>query len=270
MKIFCSVENCQKHANSSKGMCSMHYARGLYGSQEVKPDTSPMPKCAVPACANRAEHREPDSLCMSHYQLKFRGKDPYEYPTVFENRGECWVDGCPKPVTTKSLCNYHYRRSVRGLLEVPDELGVKLNPPCSFVRCSNLQESGGLCHGHTEQRRAGKDLTPLRVYGHFSKGENKCRVENCSKASDTRNFCKSHYRALARFNLTEQQAVDLFRDERCANHGCKNTTRLHVDHDHVTGKVRGLLCASCNMSLGQLKEDVERILGLAEYKRLHS
>lgn len=32
---------------------------------------------------------------------------------------------------------------------------------------------------------------------------------------------------------------------------------LAVDHDHETGKVRGLLCKSCNLAIGKFKESVE-------------
>lgn len=40
---------------------------------------------------------------------------------------------------------------------------------------------------------------------------------------------------------------------------------LAIDHDHVTGKVRGLLCGNCNRAIGMLADDPERAMALAEY-----
>jgi hypothetical protein len=42
-------------------------------------------------------------------------------------------------------------------------------------------------------------------------------------------------------------------------------THLHVDHDHDTRRVRGLLCFSCNVAVGQLQHDPGRILRAADY-----
>lgn len=41
-----------------------------------------------------------------------------------------------------------------------------------------------------------------------------------------------------------------------------------TDHDHKTGKVRGILCNGCNMALGQTKDDPLRLRLLAEYVEL--
>ena len=40
---------------------------------------------------------------------------------------------------------------------------------------------------------------------------------------------------------------------------------LSVDHCHTTGKVRGLLCQSCNTGIGLLKEDTKLFMAAIEY-----
>lgn len=46
---------------------------------------------------------------------------------------------------------------------------------------------------------------------------------------------------------------------------CNSTNKLSVDHDHATGKIRGILCNSCNRSLGLLHDDIPRIRKLIDY-----
>lgn len=59
------------------------------------------------------------------------------------------------------------------------------------------------------------------------------------------------------------------RCEVCGQVPAGKRDRLHVDHDHSTGVVRGLLCSACNVSLGHVKEDPARLRALADYIERH-
>lgn len=45
--------------------------------------------------------------------------------------------------------------------------------------------------------------------------------------------------------------------------------RWHIDHDHVTGQVRGLLCGKCNSGIGMLQDDPGIIAAAARYVAKH-
>lgn len=82
---------------------------------------------------------------------------------------------------------------------------------------------------------------------------------------------------LSKYGLTLEQYVQLHidQDKKCGNTGCAKELDLlaqstHVDHNHITGKVRSLLCQNCNTALGHAQEDQNRLIGLLAYLDRHS
>ena len=55
---------------------------------------------------------------------------------------------------------------------------------------------------------------------------------------------------------------------KCACCGCdesKQKRKFSVDHEHDTGKVRGLLCTNCNTAIGKLGDDLQGCINAVNY-----
>lgn len=79
------------------------------------------------------------------------------------------------------------------------------------------------------------------------------------------------------YRLRRAYGIDLVRynylwqkqDGRCAvcSDDLTLTHQVAVDHDHATGKVRGLLCSNCNVLLGMAQDNEGTLKRAIEYLR---
>lgn len=68
--------------------------------------------------------------------------------------------------------------------------------------------------------------------------------------------------------ITEEAYRDLLADQRGRCAICQeppSKKRLSIDHDHITNKVRGLLCISCNTAIGSFKDSQELLMKAIQY-----
>lgn len=163
----------------------------------------------------------------------------------------CSIDGCKKPKKARGWCDAHwamwklhgdplYVRPPRGshaLADVDEQTMTATCKTCGLVAI---------------KRRTGKN----------SKGY-RCSValqDRAKKHSDRSAGLKQRYG----ITLDEFEEIARQQDYKCLICGEEPDGNLHVDHDHQTGKIRGLLCGPCNRRLGFV-EDVEWLTAALEY-----
>ena len=101
---------------------------------------------------------------------------------------------------------------------------------------------------------------------------NKERICSNNREINKRNYDsrKEKNRCLMKsFNITIEDYEYLFNKQNgvcaiCGNkedrkHRNGKTFSLAVDHNHITGQIRGLLCSRCNMAIGGLGDSVEML-----------
>jgi hypothetical protein len=69
------------------------------------------------------------------------------------------------------------------------------------------------------------------------------------------------------YGLTPEEYDNLYAKYNGKCYICLQTKDyyLHVDHDHKTGKIRGLLCGNCNRAIGLFLDNYETVVRAANY-----
>lgn len=86
--------------------------------------------------------------------------------------------------------------------------------------------------------------------------QNKCRA------------CKHNLYILSRYTLTSVGKREMLLKQKSRCMLCKEVIKFekcNIDHDHKTGKVRGILCSRCNIGLGYFKDSPKLLFTAIQY-----
>jgi hypothetical protein len=102
----------------------------------------------------------------------------------------------------------------------------------------------------------------------FSSYCKRCTRKLHKKDRDIKEYTrKRRYRQLG---LTVERYDEMLTEQNNVCKLCKKppkTMRLAVDHCHETGRIRGLLCTSCNVQIGIIEKNQRRMKEILEYTK---
>lgn len=75
--------------------------------------------------------------------------------------------------------------------------------------------------------------------------------------------------AARKYGISKEKAIEYREQDNCDICGRHRSEErygtLHIDHDHQTGEVRGVLCNGCNRGIGFFQENVAVMAAAIEY-----
>jgi hypothetical protein len=79
-----------------------------------------------------------------------------------------------------------------------------------------------------------------------------------------------NYYLLKLYGITTIDWQDMFDKQEgkcaiCGIHQSEVKSTFHVDHNHETNKVRGLLCSKCNQAIGLVGESISTLNSMIDY-----
>ena len=123
-----------------------------------------------------------------------------------------------------------------------------------------LNESERLCRSC----HVWKDVSEFYYWPRGKKSHRETRCKACRKAYGRQHYHDNPGRNYASrikreygVGLSAVAALQAVQGGKCAICRDTPTYRLHIDHDHKTGRVRGLLCQPCNTAIGKFRENTE-------------
>lgn len=175
-------------------------------------------------------------------------------PETRPRRG--WVLGKPKPF----LPHHGKHRNVSK------DRVYKTCVKCSFVK--RLGEFHRASDSPDGRQRVCKNCSAKQARLYRASPNGRARLLNGSHAFNLRRH----------FGLTQKSYMEMHTKQFGVCAICQKPEsairlgtirRLGVDHDHITNKVRGLLCVTCNHGLGKFRDSPELLKAAAAYIRKH-
>jgi DNA repair ATPase RecN len=93
------------------------------------------------------------------------------------------------------------------------------------------------------------------------------RKRNYEENKERNLLYSTNYNRLRKIGITPEQYSSLLQEQKGVCAICHQTCSraLAADHDHTTGKIRGLLCNNCNRGLGHFKDNSDNLKAAIEY-----
>ena len=142
-------------------------------------------------------------------------------------------------------------KNIQDILEIPVNVAIEIVKPKSTYY----------------QRNKEKVKARLKEYNERPEVKAKTKIV-ASK--------KMQRRKLSQYGMIQEDYDAKLNEQNFVCEICKNpetsydsrlklTKRLAIDHCHETGKIRGLLCGKCNLTLGRMNENIEHLQSMINY-----
>ena len=182
--------------------------------------------------------------------LDCRSEKPLELFPVRSRRSDGRGSYCTACMLVRSRASYRKRRTAEGR-------AARERPPSApegHKRCPDCDQV--LAHTAFPRNKASRD-----GLASYCKPCHNARTHAArERAGGSRDY---HLRR--RYGITEAEYDALVAAQGGVCAVCQERPPGHVDHDHRTGAVRGVLCSGCNQGLGNFRDSADAMRRGADY-----